>query len=229
MPTGDLPGWRQVFSDDFSGTAVDATKWGLYEGQPGGDPGGWWDPSHVVVKGGIVRLRSYRDPRWGGRWVSGGMSSARGLRQMFGKYEVRFRMDAGYGIASVLLLWPVADHWPPEIDFAEHGGTVATRDRMTATLHYGGDDRIIQRTVSADFTEWHTIGVEWTLGELVYTLDGRRWATVADANVPSEPMELDAQTQAGTAGDVWNPGPDATTPPEVDMAIDWAVAYAPAS
>jgi beta-glucanase (GH16 family) len=227
MPTGDLPRWRQVFSDDFSGTAVDATKWGLYEGQPAGDPGGWWDPSHVVVNGGIVTLQSYRDPRWGGRWVSGGMSSSRGLRQMYGKYEVRFRMDAGYGIASVLLLWPVADHWPPEIDFAENGGMGATRDRMTATLHYGEDDRIIQRTVSADFTEWHTIGVEWTLGELVYTLDGRRWATVADANVPSEPMELDAQAQ--TAGDVWNPAPDATTPPQVDMAIDWAVAYAPAS
>lgn len=226
MPTGDLPGWRQVFTDDFTGSAIDERKWGLYEGQPAGGPGGWWEPSHVEVGGGIVALRTYRDPRYGDRWVSGGMSSARGLTQRYGRYDVRFRMDAGYGVASILLLWPTADHWPPEIDFAEHGGKSTVRDRMTATLHYGEDDRIIQRTVYADFTRWHTMGVEWTPGRLVYTLDGRPWATVEHVGVPAETMELDAQTQAGTDGDVWNPAPDASTPAEVDMEIDWAVAYA---
>jgi len=225
MPAGDLPGWRQVFTDDFTGTATDDRKWGLYRGQPAGDPGGWWEPSHVEVGGGVVRLRTYRDPRHGDRWVSGGMSSARGLTQRYGKYDVRFRMDAGYGVASILLLWPTAHHWPPEIDFAEHGGKSTARDRMTATLHYGEDDRIVQRTVHADFTGWHTMGVEWTPGRLVYTLDGRAWATVDHPGVPAETMELDAQTQAGTEGDVWNPAPDASTPAEVDMEIDWVVAY----
>jgi hypothetical protein len=228
MPVGDLPGWRQVFTDDFTGSAIDARKWGRYQGQPAGDPGGWWEPSHVEVGGGVVALRTYRDPRHGNRWVSGGMSSARGLTQRYGRYDVRFRMDSGYGIASVLLLWPTADHWPPEIDFAEHGGKSTARDRMTATLHYGEDDQIVQRTVHADFTRWHTMGVEWTPGRLVYTLDGRPWATVEHPGVPAETMELDAQTQAGTEGDFWNPAPDASTPAEVDMEIDWAVAYAPA-
>jgi beta-glucanase (GH16 family) len=226
MPTGDLPGWRQVFADDFTGNAIDDRKWGLYEGQPAGDPGGWWEPSHVEVGDGVVKLRSYRDPRFGNRWVSGGMSSARALTQRYGKYEVRFRVDAGYGIAAALLLWPTADHWPPEIDFAEHGGENRVRRHMTATLHQGEDDRTIQRTVEADFTCWHTMGVEWTPGRLVYTLDGRPWATVDDPGVPDEAMELDAQTQAGTEGDIWNPAPDEGTPGEVDMEIDWAVAYA---
>ena len=175
MPTGDLPGWRQVFTDDFPGAGVDKRKWGLYSGQPAGDPGGWWDPSHVEAGGGVARLRTYRDPRFGDRWVSGGMSSARGLTQLYGKYDVRFRMDAGYGIASIVLLWPTADHWPPEIDFAENGGRTTVRDRMSATLHYGEDDRIVQETVYGDFTRWHTMGVEWTPGRLVYTLDGRPW------------------------------------------------------
>ena len=226
MPAGDLPGWRRVFADDFTGTAIDQRRWGLYEGQPAGDPGGWWEPSHVEVRDGVVSLRTYRDPRHGDRWVSGGMSSAPGLKQRYGKYDVRFRVDAGYGVASILLLWPTADHWPPEIDFAEHGGESRARGHMTATLHYDADDKIIQHTVEADFTRWHTMGVEWTPGRLVYTLDGRPWATVAHAGVPAETMELDAQTQAGTEGDVWNPAPDAGTPAEVDMEIDWAVAYA---
>jgi hypothetical protein len=224
MPVGDLPGWKQVFTDDFPGTAVDERKWGPYHGQPAGDPGGWWEPSHVEAGGGVARLRSYRD---GGRWVSGGMSSARALSQRYGRYDVRFRMDAGYGIGSTILLWPTADHWPPEIDFAESGGRDDVRALMSATLHYGDDDRIVQRQVTGDFTRWHTMGVEWTPGRLVYTLDGAPWATVVHPGVPDEPMELDVQTQAGSEGDVWTPAPDAGTPPEVDMEIDWVVAYAP--
>jgi glycosyl hydrolase family 16 len=227
MPVGDLPGWRQVFTDDFGGTSLDSRKWGPYTGVPDGDPGGYWDPSHIVVADDVVTLRTYRDPGFSNRWVSGGMSSARALSQTYGKYEVRFRVDTGYGVAAILLLFPTADHWPPEIDFAENGGTTQARDHMTATLHYGADDNLIQRRVDADFTKWHTIGVEWTPGRLVYTLDGRPWATVSGPQVPSEPMELDAQAQAGTAGQASSPAPNATTPPEVDMQIDWAVAYAP--
>jgi hypothetical protein len=220
-------GWREVFRDDFSGTALDAGKWGTYSGQPGGVPGGWWDPSHVVVGGGVAALRGYRDPNFGGRWVTGGMSSGRGLKQTYGKYLVRFRVDAGYGISPILLLWPTAEHWPPEIDFAEDGGAGTTRDHMTATMHYGATNDQIQRTVYADFTQWHTMGVEWLPGRLTYTLDGQPWAGVTTSAVPAEPMELDLQTQAGT-GDPWSPAPDASTPPEVDMQIDWVVAYAPA-
>lgn len=229
MPTGEVAGWRRVFSDDFAGTTLDQGSWGRYSGRPDGDPGGWWDPSHVVVGGGAAILRSYRDPAFGGRWVSGGMSCAPALKQRFGKYDVRFRMDAGYGIFPVLLLFPSADHWPPEIDFAEDGGTSRVRDHLTATLHYGvrPHDHWIQRTAYADFTRWHTMGVEWTPGRITYTLDGRAWATLTGVGVPAEMMELDIQTQAGTQGDPWNPAPNLTTPPEVDMQVDWVVAYAP--
>ena len=229
MPVGELPGWRQVLADDFTERALDADRWGAYSGQPQGDPGGWWDPSHAVVAGGAALLQTYQDPSLDGRWVSGGMSSAPALKQTYGKYLVRFRMDPGYGIFPVLLLFPSGDHWPPEIDFAEDGGATHVRDHMTATLHYGvrPDDRQIQRTVYADFTRWHTMGVEWTPGSLVYTLDGGPWATLTGAEVPAEPMELDLQTQAGTPGDPWTPAPSTDTPPEVDLQVDWVAAYAP--
>ena len=143
----------------------------------GGRPRGWWAPSHVVVKNGVLNLRTYRDARFGGRWVSGGVSSARALRQKYGKYKVRLRMDRGKGVAAIALLWPVGDQWPPEIDFAEDGGATNTRHDVSATLHYGADDSQIQRSVRADFTRWHTVGLEWTPGRLVYTLDGKRWGS----------------------------------------------------
>jgi beta-glucanase (GH16 family) len=202
------------------------SKWGTYSGQPGGDPGGWWDPSHVRVRNGVLNLESYRDPALGGRWVSGGVSSAPALTQTYGKYAVRFRVDRGKGVAAVLLLWPTSEHWPPEIDFAEDGGETGARDHMAATLHYGHDNSQIQRIVHRDFSRWHVIGVEWTPGKLVYTLDGKPWAVVRNANVPAEPMELDLQTQTGTCGDVDEPCPDATTPSHVTMQVDWVVAWA---
>jgi beta-glucanase (GH16 family) len=217
--------WKQVFYDDFV-HRLDASRWGTYRGQPGGDPGGWYEPSHVVVKDGLLNLETYRDPRFGGKWVSGGLSSAPGLKQTYGRYEVRFRMDAGRGVGVALLLWPVADHWPPEIDFGEHGGETRAREHMTATLHYGSGNRQIQRTVHADFTHWQTLGVEWTPGKLVYTLNGRPWAAVTNSNVPGESMEMDLQAPAGTCGDLWAPCPNATTPAHVDMQVDSVVAYA---
>ena len=222
---GRTPGkWKRVFSDDFE-HGLDRSSWGAYEGQPGGDPGGWWDLSHVRVRKGVLNLETYKDARFGGRWVSGGVSSSHALKQRYGKYLVRFRMYGGKGVAGVLLLWPSADVWPPEIDFAETGGTTNRRDEISATLHAGKDDHRVQRSVRADFTRWHTVGVEWTPGRLVYTLDGRRWATLRTRHVPKLKMELDIQSQAGTCGDKFAPCPDHTTPDHVNLQVDRVTAY----
>jgi beta-glucanase (GH16 family) len=223
-PAVHQAGWHRVFVDDFR-KRLNRRKWDTYSGQPGDQPDAWWAPSHVVVRHGALTLRTYRDPNLGGRWVSGGVSSSRALKQTYGRYRVRFRIDRGKGVAAVFLLWPVAEHWPPEIDFAETGGATNARREMSATLHYGGSDEQIQRTVHADFTRWHTMGVDWTPGRLTYTLDGRRWASV-NAHVPDEPMEMDIQTETGTCGDRYAPCPDATTPAHVDLHIDRVVVYA---
>ena len=69
---GNIPGWHQVFSDNFNGNRLDRSKWRLYWGKPGGDPAGWFDPRHVFVKNGLLTISAYRDRRDGGRWATGG-------------------------------------------------------------------------------------------------------------------------------------------------------------
>jgi beta-glucanase (GH16 family) len=223
MPRGDLPGWRQTFTDDFSGGAL-GDRWFSYDGQPDGDPGGWFASSHVSVGGGLLTIGGWREPARRNLYVTGGVSNRNSFSQTYGRFDVRFRADRGTGIAYVLLLWPSSNSYPPEIDFAEDNG----RDRRTmyASIHPADGSDPLLRSVGADATQWHTAGLQWTPGRLVFTLDGRAWATVTGARVPAEPMGLALQTQAWHCGHDWEACPDTSTPARVNLEVDWVVAYA---
>ena len=162
MPTGDLPGWHQTLADDFTQTAL-GPSWSAYDGQPDGDPGGYFLPSHVSVGGGQLTISAFKDPARGGIYATGGVSTR--AAQTYGRYEVRFRMAQGKGIAYALLMWPEYNVYPPEIDFAEDNGR--DRTKMYASLHPAAGGKSISRNVAGDFSQWHTAGLEWTPGKLV--------------------------------------------------------------
>jgi hypothetical protein len=122
MLVGNVPGWREVFSDDFSGSSL-SWRWTSYWGVPGGDPGGFFDPTHVSVAVGQLVIGGFKDPAdnaWDAgpnTYVTGGISSSPSFAQTYGKHLVRFGFDPGVGIAHAILLWPQSNAWPPEIDF----------------------------------------------------------------------------------------------------------------
>jgi beta-glucanase (GH16 family) len=223
MPIGEIPGWYQTFTDDFAGTAL-GDQWFSYSGGPSGDNGGWFMPSHVSVGNGLLTIRGAKEqtPR-GLLYATGGVSNHNVFSQTYGRFDVRFRMDRGVGIAYALLLWPTSQHWPPELDIIEDNG----RDRQStsATAHYDHDDKKIQRQTKGDFTQWHTATLEWTPNHLVYRLDGTVWATIDSPHVPNEPMDLALQTQAWGCGGTWEACPNSTTPPVVDLQVDWVSLY----
>lgn len=230
MPGGDIAGWHQTFADDFTGTTLNTSNWSPYYGQPAGDRAGWFAPSHVIVSGGLLTLKGYKDAAAkSGVFVTGGIGMLSPHAQTYGKYLVRMRIDKGDGLSAIALLWPKGNVWPPEIDFYEDGG--GARTATSATLHCGrnGNDNCrVQKALSGyDFSQWHTLGVEWTVGKLVYTIDGTTWATVTNSRVSSIPMDLDLQLQSLECSQ-YNTCLDSSTPAEVDMQVDWAVAYAPA-
>jgi beta-glucanase (GH16 family) len=210
-----------VLADDFTGKTL-RPVWTTYSGQPGGDPAGWWEPSHVVVEDSQLRLRTYRE---GGRWVSGGVGAWRGDGLTYGKVEMRMRAPKAHGVSYAMLLWPVSGRWPidGEIDFAEDGG--GDRSGTSATLHFGANNREFTRTVDANFSDWQTIGVEWTPGKLVYTLNGKPWGTVNSDHVPDKRMVLALQSQVWGCHIVGYKCPDASTPATSSIDVDWVVAY----
>jgi licheninase len=208
------PSGRQlVFSDDFNGTALDTSKWGIYRGTA---PGSIRTAENVSVGNGILRLRTQKDAQ--GNWSAAGVSNYRSLVQTYGEYQVRLRIDKGKGVKGVALLWPTGD-WPPEVDFFE----IASRERdvNVITVHHGTREnrKMIHRQYAADFTQWQTVGVRWSPGKLEFTLNGQVKEIVTNG-VPDEPMWLALQSNIGTYVPV-----DSTTPPIVDYEIDWVRIY----
>lgn len=225
MPTKAPAGWRLVLADDFNAGSRDLSRWKRYWGQPGGDPGGWFDPAHVSIADGMMTIGAWRDPARGDEWATGGVSSAPTLVQTYGQYLVRFRVDRGIGVTHVLILWPADNSWPPEIDFSEDRGK--GRDSTLATVHYGASDHEVSHSRRVDLTRWHTLGVIWLPRRVTFTIDGRAWFEVVGFGVPDVPVVLAMQTQTWACGGTWAPCPNATTPPKVNMDIDWVTAYAP--
>ena len=173
--------------------------------------------------GGILRLQNYRDRAYGGRWVSAGVSMGRSLNQTYGKYRVRFRITQGRRRRHVHAA--VAEARLAARDRLRRGVLVGRLRRWeTSTLHFGRDNSEIHHRVHANFTLWHTIGVNWRPGRLVYMLDGHAWARISGAEVPDVPMHLGIQTHVGTNGNTGSI-PDSTTPAKVGLQIDWVKVY----
>ncbi len=209
-----LPGYTLSYVNDFNGSSL-PPGWDAYSGVPGGDPGGRFAKSHVVVSGGLLQLETYQDPAYDNRWIVGGLCQC-GLPKKYGAYFVRSRIT-GAGPSEIQLLWPAANVWPPEVDFNETGGSATT---TSSSLHYGKANIVVRRHLTINMTNWHTWGVIWTSTRMIYTVDGRIWGEVVDPSImPSIPMRLVFQQQQQC-----EEGRQCPTAPE-SMLIDWVAEY----
>jgi Glycosyl hydrolases family 16 len=216
LPTRQsLAGFSLIYQNDFLGTKV-PPGWNVFTGIPGGDPGGHFGISHVVVSNGVLQLNTYRNPAWHNRWVTGGICQC-GAARRYGAYFVRSRIT-GAGPTAVELLWPANNAWPPEIDFNETGGSATS---TTSSVHFGATNNVVRSNVKVNMTLWHTWGVIWTPHYILYTLDGRLWGQFrVAADIASVPMTLDFEQRQECQRHRQCP-----TAPE-SMQIDWVAEYA---
>ncbi len=234
MPVGDLPGWRQVFTDNFATDvpvgsfpgSVYGSKWSAYlDGWTDTSGRGQYYPSKVLsVQNGIltyyihtengIPMVSALEPKLPGEPAGKG--------QLYGRYTVRFRADSLYGYKAVCLLWPDSGVWPRdgEIDFPEgdlNGIISGFVHHMAGTT---GSDQDAFDT-QATYGSWHTATTEWTPGKVTFILDGQTIG-MSTTRVPNTPMHWVLQTETALDG----PIPAASTAGNVQ--IDWVTMYAPA-
>ena len=230
MPLGDVPGWHQIFTEDFN-TAVPVgsfpgtvykSKWGVYpDGRHDTSGHGTYYPSRVLsVSHGILNMYLHTEIINGVavHMVSAPVPHLPALEgQAYGRYSVRFRADPVPGYKTAWLLWPVSGVWPAdgEIDFPE-GKLSGTID---AFMHYanpaGGQAAF--RT-GATYGGWHIATIEWQPGKVTFILDGQR-VGVSTAQVPVDPMRYVLQTETCLG---------CGTPPDRaagNVRVDWVVIY----
>jgi hypothetical protein len=224
MPVGDLPGWRQVFTEDFDqdvplgsffGTPYYDDRWSGYENLPDTSGQGTYRTNDALsVSDGVldmwlrtedgVPIAAAPIPTVHGVW--GG--------QLYGRFEVRFRADPVEGYKVAWLLWPDSDEWAEgEIDWPE--GRL-DGEMYAANLQVGEPGVFDLRTEHlATFDEWHVATTEWTPEGVTFYLDGDQIG-FSDSS-PSTPMHWVLQTETAYAK------PPADSQGHVE--VDWITVY----
>ena len=229
MPVGNRPGWRQVFTDDFTGNvplgdfpAAVSAKWGGYDGATDTTGNGTYVPGQVVsIHNGMmdlylhtangVHLVAAPEPVIPGAGPGGGLT--------YGMYEVRFKAQPVPGYKTAWLLWPDSNQWSDgEIDWPE-GNLNAT---MGAFMHHVGDPEAQDAYLtSATYGTWHTATIEWTPSAVTFLLDGKvTGSSTGTSLIPRTPMHWVLQTETQLSGGP----PSDSAAGHVD--IDWVAVYA---
>lgn len=223
MPVGDLPGWKQVFTDDFtkdvplgSFPGAVSDKWDAYNGFNDTSKNGTYSPGKVVSqKGGLMDL--FLRTENGVHLVSAPAPKVNGSAwtgQLYGRYAARFRADSMPGYHTAWLLWPDSEVWPRdgEIDFPEGD----LNDTICAFTHrQGGTSGSDQDAFCTNTTyqNWHTVVIEWAPNLVRYLIDGQVIGT-STSRVPNTPMHWVLQTETSYGG-----APSSTVSGHVQ--IDW--------
>jgi hypothetical protein len=230
MPVGDVPGWHQVFADDFTTdvplgsfpSAVSA-KWTAYQdGWKDTSKNGTYEPSQVLsVSGGVLDM--YLHTANGIHMVSAPEpiipGGSPGLP--YGRYVVRFHSDPVAGYKTAWLLWPDSGVWPQdgEIDFPE-GNLTSTISAFMHQMNATSGSQQDAYPTSVTYTSWHTADLVWTAAACSFTLDGTTIGT-STALIPSTPMHWVLQTETQLSG-----GPPSDTA-SGHVQVDWVVVYVP--
>lgn len=196
-PPAAPPGWRTLWTDDFTETVLDARRWFVYSGAPSEGRGAWWLPRHVQQGGGVLELTGAGEPSRAGQLVTGGLNSSAGQSYAYGRYLVRMRVDPASAMAyAVLLVSPSAHGGSYVVVASDSGGDRRVVRAGLRTRSLSGAPFEVDRSTRTDLTRWHTVGVEWAPGVLRFSLDGRSWSSIRSALVPTTPLALALQSQA---------------------------------
>jgi beta-glucanase (GH16 family) len=219
--------WKLVDEESFGAGSVNTSMWSAYD-SVGAFGNGRRSPSAISQSGGSLTITATADDD-----TSGGISQSIG--QTYGRWEFRARTDLGRGFGSAILLWPDSEKMSDgEIDIMEVPNE--KRDIANFVLHYGANGSSqVGHQVPGNFSQWHTFAVEWLPTSITWYVDGvRRYTVTNKAEIPTTPFHMAIQLDEGPKAN-WIAAPDATTPKELKLQVDyvkvwkWADAPAPAA
>jgi beta-glucanase (GH16 family) len=232
-------GWKLVFSDEFEGAAIDASKWSTTMGFIGTHGPRYHNEYYlsrtedddVIVGDGLLRLQTQRRTVKGDEkpgvfhYTQGLVTTHNKFNFTHGYVEIRAKYPGGKGLWPCLWLMPRTQGWPPEFDIAEY---YAGKRTMHHGLAHGGlydakwDSLWDSET---DFeSDWRVYSLEWTRGRAVWRIDGEIRKTITADYVPNASMYLilsnGVSSASGPSGE-----PDANTVFPNSFSIDYVRIY----
>jgi len=209
-----------VTGDEFTGTKLNSSIWNVYSATA--HNGSQWKPSQVRVSGGELRIVGTGKNATGSGNLSGGLCwCGRDGNRIYGTWQVRAKFDAGPGYHQIIGLWPKSDKGDIDGSITFAGTPDADKHTVHGQLTWQGG--AFERKLTGDFTAWHTYMVVWQATFVKMYVDGELFfdSSVGASGliVPHTPMHLIMQQEVGPVGGV--PAPNASTPDNVLMHIDW--------
>ena len=192
--TTGAKGWRQVFSDDFSGHKLDSRKWRTREQPRFGrrlcsSPA----PGMVRVRGGQALLgikrvgaKTSTCPHgvFENAMIGTGESTTPGFRAKYGIFAARVKFQSGRGQHGSFWLQG-AGAGSAEVDVAEYFGDGRADGGITSFVHrtasdgtltsVGGARKKVPQILGKDDTpsgRWHVWSVQWSPNGYVFRVDG---------------------------------------------------------
>lgn len=220
-----VPGYRLVWSEEFSGSSVSNSRWNFENiAWPHNGEAQYYLPQNASASGGLLRIRAERQSFGGRAYTSARINTDNKFELQFGRFEARMKVPAGRGYWPAFWLLPASGAWPPEIDVMEILGHQTSTVYMTqhfgptnAPANYGGS------YTGPDFAaDFHNYAIEWSPNRIDWFVDGVfRFTT--NTNVPQEPMYVVLNL---AVGGFWPGYPDASTVFPQNMLVDWVRVYA---
>jgi beta-glucanase (GH16 family) len=218
------PAWQQVWSDEFTGTSLNAANWTPIIGPwPYNDERQYYSANAISVSNGLGVITSTNQSQGGRLYTSGRMDTNGKQSFLYGKFEMRARLPRTQGIWPAFWLLPTANQWPPEIDIMEMLGHEP--HRVYASNHWGTPETHAYfttpyqlPTVNPNFsTTFNTFSCEWWPDRVEFFVNNNRIATHY-SRIPQEPMYVIVNT---AVGGFWPGYPNATTTFPQRFEIDW--------
>ncbi len=234
MPVGNIPGWVQIFTEDFTQPVTLGQFPGAVENKWIAYPYDWTDTSGkgtyspettVSWSNSVMRIRLHTldgQPRVCAAMPKIGPAPEYG--RLYGRYAVKFRINPIPGYKVAWLLWPDSDNWDDgEIDFpeAELKGTKIEAfshklDSPTECLEFQTNTNIVDGL-------WHVAIIEWLPSSVKFVLDNTLIGTITDPDfIPNTSMHYVLQCETDLTDNPVNPAVVG------DIYVDWFVAYRPA-
>ncbi|MBQ6258825.1 MAG: family 16 glycosylhydrolase [Lachnospiraceae bacterium] len=197
--------YKLVFDEEFDGKTLDRSVWNVELHEPGWVNEEWQEyvdsEENIYLEDGHLVLKPVqkKDTMGSGAFTSGRVNTMGKHEFKYGFFESRLKVPAGNGFLPAFWLmtgdeqkygqWPVCG----EIDIMEVLGDAVNQNH--GTIHFGlphkQDQGTYQPVKLTNFsTDYHTYGLEWMPGKMVWYVDGVKYHETSDWYSKTESGEL---------------------------------------